>query len=100
MIRDAAHTACVITLNAALVITQPAVLNAIVNSTAVTCNGSNDGKITISGLQEDMDIPVQYRWRNNWQGSGTFTNLAPASYNVQIRDAANTACVIILNLRF
>ena len=32
-----------------------------------------------------------------WSGSGNFTNLAPATYNVQIRDAVNQACVVILN---
>ena len=47
-IRDAAYPACEIVLNAALVITQPAVLSATVASTNVTCNGANDGTITIS----------------------------------------------------
>jgi PKD repeat protein len=98
VIRDAAHTACVITLNAALVITQPAVMTATVTPLMVTCNGANDGKITISGAAGGYGT---YQFSINggttWQGSGTFTNLAPASYNVQIRDAANTACVIILN---
>ena len=33
----------------------------------------------------------------SWQASGLFTALAPGTYDVRIRDAANTGCVIILN---
>ncbi len=33
----------------------------------------------------------------SWQASGSFTALAPGSYDVRIRDAANPACVIVLN---
>ena len=33
----------------------------------------------------------------HWQGSGNFANLAPGSYNVRIRDAANTGCFMILD---
>jgi PKD repeat protein len=97
-IRDAAHTGCVITLNPALIITQPVVLSAIVTPTMVTCNGSNDGTISITGAAGGYGT---YQYSDNggatWQGSGTFTNLAPANYNVRIRDAANTACFITLN---
>ena len=47
-IRDAVHTGCIIALNPQL-ITEPAVLNATVNSTNVTCFGANNGTITITG---------------------------------------------------
>src|SRR6185436_5475168 len=47
-IRDAANTACVIVLDGALVITQPDVLSATLGSTNVTCNGANDGTISIT----------------------------------------------------
>ena len=97
-IRDAAHTGCVIVLNPALVITQPAVLSATVTPTNVTCNGANDGIISITAPTGGYG---SYQYTINggttWSGSGNFTNLAPATYNVQIRDAANQACVIILN---
>ncbi|UQD57118.1 SprB repeat-containing protein [Flavobacterium sp. K5-23] len=46
-IRDAAHTACVIILGDK-VITYPVILSASVASTQPTCNGTNDGSITIS----------------------------------------------------
>ena len=97
-IRDAANTGCVIVLNAAVVITQPAVLSATVTPAMVTCFGANDGKITISAPAGGYG---SYQYSINggttWQGSGTFTNLAPATYNVQIRDAGNISCVITLN---
>ena len=97
-IRDAAHTGCVIVLNAALVITQPAVLSATVTPTMVTCFNANNGIITITNPAGGYGT---YQFSINggttWQGSGTFTNLAPGSYDVRIRDAANTGCVITLN---
>ncbi len=97
-IRDAAHTGCVIVLNPALAITQPAVLNAAVTPTMVTCNGANDGIINITAPTGGSGT---YEYSVNggtgWQASGSFTGLAPASYDVRIRDAANTACVIVLN---
>jgi hypothetical protein len=98
MMRDKAHTACVLTLNNALLITQPPVLSATVNNTNVTCFGANDGTITISNpLGGYGSYSYSVNGGTSWQGSGTFTNLAPASYNVKIRDAVNTSCVITLN---
>ncbi|MEI2738697.1 MAG: hypothetical protein V9F01_07920 [Chitinophagaceae bacterium] len=95
-IRDAAHTGCVIILNAALEITGPAVLNATVSSTNVTCNGAADGTITVSAATGGYGT-YEYRLdAGAWQTSGSFTGLAPAAYSVQIRDAAYPACFITL----
>ncbi len=47
-IRDAAHPSCVVILNGSLQVTQPAILAAFVSHTNVTCNGADDGTITIS----------------------------------------------------
>ena len=97
-IRDAANAACVITLNGALVITQPAVLSATVARTNVTCFGSADGTITVSSPAGGYGT---YEYTINgggsWQSDGTFTGLGPGNYNVQIRDAAHTTCTIVLN---
>ncbi|MGA2405706.1 MAG: PKD domain-containing protein [Bacteroidales bacterium] len=97
-IRDKAHPACVIVLDNARIITQPAALAASVATTNVTCNGASDGIISITGATGGYGT-YQYSINGGttWQVSGTFTNLAPTAYNVQIRDAANTACVVILN---
>ena len=97
-IRDAAHTSCVIVLNNAVQITQPATLNAVVTPTNVTCNGSADGIINITlpmGGYGTYEYSID--GGTNWFASGLFTSLSPATYDVRIRDAANTACDIALN---
>ena len=97
-IRDAAYPTCIVTLNGSLRITEPSVLSANVASTAVTCNGSNDGRITISGATGGYGT-YEYSVSGgaSWQASGTFTGLTPGSYNVRIRDAAHATCIIVLN---
>ena len=97
-IRDAANTACVIILNPALVITQPAVLSATVTKSNVTCFGGSDGTITISAPAGGYGTyEYSINGGGSWQASGNFTLLVPGNYNVQIRDAAHTGCVKVLN---
>jgi PKD repeat protein len=97
-IRDRAHQTCVVILDAALEITEPAVLSASVDAIPVTCNGANDGRIEITGATGGYG---SYQYTINggaaWQNSGIFNYLAPGSYDVRIRDAANIACSIILD---
>ena len=93
--RDAAHTGCVAILNAALVINEPAVLSASLASTNVTCNGANDGTISIT-LAAGGYGSYQYSIGGVWSGSGLFTGLAPAIYTVQMRDAVNQACIVTI----
>ena len=83
-IRDAAHTGCVIVLNNSLAITQPAVLNAVVTPTNVTCNGANDGIINITAPTGGYGT-YEYSIDGGavWQGAGLFNGLAPATYDVQ-----------------
>ncbi len=69
-IRDAAYTGCYIVLNPALAITQPAVLQANVASTNVTCNGAADGIINItaaSGGYGTYEYTID--GGSNWAGS-------------------------------
>ena len=98
VIRDAAEPTCIIVLNNALQISQPGMLFALVTPTNVTCNGANDGIINITAPTGGSGV---YDYSVNggatWQPSGLFNNLSPATYVVQIRDAANQACVITLN---
>jgi hypothetical protein len=97
-IRDAANPACIIILNPQLVITQPAQLAGAVSSTNVTCSGANDGTITVTspaGGYGTFEYSIDGGIR--WQSSGTFSNLQPATYDVRIRDAAHTGCIITLN---
>ena len=61
--------------------------------TNITCNGASDGTITVTGAAGGYGS-YQYTINGtNWFGSGLFTNLAPATYTVQMRDAANPGCV-------
>jgi len=79
-------------------ISEPAVLAATVNSTNVTCNGGNDGTITITsptGGSGSYEYTVD--GGTTWQASGNFGSLTAATYNVQIRDANATGCVITLD---
>jgi len=97
-IRDAAQTTCVITLNGSLTITQPAILNANVASSDVTCFNSNDGSITITGATGGSGgYEYSIDGGGTWHGSGAFTGLAPATYDVKIRDAAHSSCEITLD---
>jgi PKD repeat protein len=78
------------------VITQPAILAATVTTTNVTCNAAGDGIIAIT---ETTGGYGTYQYSINgttWQGSGTFNNVAPGTYNVSMRDAANTGCILPL----
>ncbi len=77
-------------------ITEPVVLSASVAKTDVTCNGANNGTITVSSPAGGYGT-YEYRLDlGTWQSSGSFTDLAPATYSVQIRDAAHITCVITL----
>lgn len=97
-IRDAAHTGCIVTLNATLVITAPAVLNASVASSNVDCNGANNGSITITSPSGGFgNYEYSIDGGSNWQSSGSFTGLAAGTHNVQIRDADHITCVVTLN---
>ena len=97
-IRDAANIVCIITLNPALTITEPAVLNATVSSTNITCNGANDGSITITsptGGYGTYDYHNQ--WRNNLAANRKLYK-SYARHHIMFRFATEliTACVIIL----
>lgn len=97
--RDAANVACMLTLNGALVITQPPVLSAAVASTNVTCFGAGDGTITISSpLGGYGTYEYTVNGGTSWQISGNFTALIPGFYNVQIRDAAQPTCIITCDI--
>jgi hypothetical protein len=78
--------------------TQPAALSGAVSSTNVTCFGANDGTITISSVSGGYGT-YEYTIDGgaSWQSTGTYTNLAPGFYNVQIRDAANIGCILVIN---
>jgi gliding motility-associated-like protein len=99
--RDAAHTGCMVDLDGTTEtkITQPLALTATITSTNVTCNGVNDGTITISspaGGYGTYEYSID--GGTSWQNSGSYTGLSPATtYNVLIRDAAHITDVVDLD---
>ena len=84
IIRDANN--CTVTQTAT--VTEPAVLTASSANTNASCNGGNDGVITVTanggntgGYQYSLDGIT-------WQPSNTF-NVAPGNYTVYVRDNLN-----------
>jgi large repetitive protein len=83
-------------LQKTVTVAEPAVLNATVARTNVSCFEGNDGKITITnptGGNGNFEYSVD---GSNWQNSGNFTGLTSGAYNVQIRDKDAASCVITL----
>jgi hypothetical protein len=72
------------------VVTQPNVVNASTTVTNLTCNGSNDGKITMSNPTGGTGAPYQFSKDNGttWQTGLIFNGLTSGIYNVRIKDAS------------
>jgi len=77
-------------------ITEPNALSASATSTDVTCNGANDGTITVSSPAGGYGTYEYSLNSATWQSSGTFTELTPDSYTVYIRDADHPGCENVL----
>ncbi|MCK4854996.1 MAG: hypothetical protein KAT31_12055, partial [Bacteroidales bacterium] len=79
-------------------VAEAVILGAIVDSTRITCVGGNDGAITLSvpsGGSGSYEYTID--GGSSWQSSGNFTSLIAGTYDVMIRDAAATLCVILLD---
>ena len=100
IIRDAAYPTCEVNLGVQN-ITELAVLNATVSSTNVTCNGANNGTITIdnpSGGSGSFEYSINDGV--SWQSGAVplvYSGLSPDTYEVKIRDAVNTSCEVYLD---
>jgi uncharacterized repeat protein (TIGR01451 family)/gliding motility-associated-like protein len=93
--RDASNTSCIVTLGDQ-VLSQPTVLNAVVSKTNVACNGASTGTISVSS-PSGGDGTYEYRLGSGtWRSSGNFAGLAANTYSVQIQDAVNAECVVVL----
>ncbi len=95
-VRDAAAVSCVYSGLGAIVISEPSLALALVETVAshvnVVCNGGGTGVIVVSatggaGTYEYSKDGVM------WQSSGTFSGLTAGSYSIQVRDAAAVSCV-------
>lgn len=93
-IRDANINVCYKTLDGSLTLSEPPALSADHDSSNITCNGDDDGTITISnpaGGSGNYQYTID-GGSTAWQSSGSFTNLAPGTYDVRMRDANNPTC--------
>ncbi len=95
-VRDAAAVSCVYSGLGAIVISEPSLALALVETVAshvdVSCHGGSTGVIVVSatggaGTYEYSKDGVM------WQSSGTFSGLTAGSYSIQVRDAAAVSCV-------
>ena len=80
-----------------VIITQPSQLTASITSvTNVSCNGGNNGIVTVEATAGSGTSPYTYSIDGgaNWQIDGTFPGLSAGSYNVTVRD--NNNCMVII----
>ena len=79
-------------------ITEPAVLSATVTSLNSTAAGVHNGEIHITAPAGGSGSYVYAIYTGGpWQTSGDFINLGPGTFNVQIGDAVNPGCILVLN---
>lgn len=80
------------------VLTDAAPMTADTASTNISCNGAANGTITVSNIaggNTSNNYFNSYQYQSSidggttWQNSGNYTNLAPGSYDVQIRDSVS-----------
>jgi gliding motility-associated-like protein len=69
-------------------ITEPAALAATITTTNATCNGGNDGRLTITAAGGNGGFGYSIDGGVNWQSSGTYS-VAPGIYQIRVRDALN-----------
>ncbi|HSP11757.1 MAG TPA: LamG-like jellyroll fold domain-containing protein [Salegentibacter sp.] len=93
-VKDANDCPLQVTVN----VDEPNVLQASLNKTDVNCHDGNDGSISLtnlSGGSGDYEFSVN---GTSWISSlETLEGLSAGSYEVLIRDAAATDCIIVLN---
>jgi hypothetical protein len=77
-------------------ITQPDVLTAQISHTNITVPGADDGTITVLNADGGSGSYEFNLDGINWQSDSTFTNLAPGTYTVYLRDSSVPGCFVIL----
>jgi gliding motility-associated-like protein len=83
------------TKNISVTITQPAALTAAVTTTNATCNGGNDGVITIVATGGNGTNQYSIDGGTTWQAATTY-NVAPGAYVVMVKD--NLGCSATYNV--
>lgn len=72
-----------------VVVTQPSVINYSNNSTNLSCNGSNDGSILLTGTGGTGTLQYSIDGGTSFQSSGGFNSLSAGTYSIVIKDANN-----------
>lgn len=81
-----------------VIITEPTAISFSSVQTEVSCNGGNDGSITLSASGgEGGSGSGTYQYSidggSTWQDSEIFTSLTAGDYPTAVRDQGNTACI-------
>ncbi len=99
-IKDLSDAGCVEEKVLTVEITQPDEITVSVESTNVTCNGENDGIITITAKLKNSEGttssgPFEYSidGGENWLTTSVIKDLSPATYNVVVRNT-ETECEV------
>ncbi len=96
-IRDANAPYCEYIINGAMNISQPTEITAGYSATDETCSGGNDGTITVTGASGGSgNFEYSVNDGVTWQTSNSFTGLAPASYDVWVRDQSTPSCSVYI----
>ena len=95
-VRDAAAPACLVSLSSTTVGEQPQ-MDATLASTNVTCNGANNGTITVSaptgGSGSTYNVSIDGgSWVTNPSFPYAFTGLTPGAHTVAIQDGGVPSC--------
>lgn len=77
-----------------VIVTEPAALTVTATTTNATCNGGNDGTITVTAGGGNGAYNYSIDNGVNWQSANSF-NLAPGNYTVLVKDALN--CTVSVN---
>ena len=78
-------------------ITVNPLLTGTIHTTDITCNGADDGTITITNVTGGGDgYEFSIDGGSTWSVTMSYTNLNPGYYDVWIRDAEMTSCQVYL----
>lgn len=97
-IRDKKQKDCVVILNAALIVTQPAAMKGQVNYTNPDCFGAQTGTISISSVSGGSgSYSFSINGGTTWQTKPLFTGISAGSYTIMMKDNNVGSCFVTLN---
>lgn len=91
-VRDAASTTCSTSLATLITITQPSPLSFSYVKKDVTCNGLENGEITVSAYGGSGSYEYSRDNGLTWHAGNKFINLSPGNYQLRVRDMSAATC--------